>query len=112
VVPGTKPCQGRSGRSVIDMEQGSLPRGLLIGAIVASGAVALWFVLEWTEVGDPGEIAVLVAVVVAGYLAGVVAAVRRPTRRLGFGILIGLTLTIPALLILTVGVGMAIFCCQ
>ena len=89
-----------------------LRRGVLIGAIFAAGFVGSWFVLERSGVGDPVEIAILVVIIVVGYLAGLVAAVRRPTRRLGFGILMGLTLTVPALFIVTVAIPMAMFCCQ
>lgn len=83
-------------------------RGILIGASFGCCAVAAWFVLESSEVGGPR---VETAIVVAGYLVGLVAAVPRPTRRLGFGILIGVTLPY-ALLILLIGVGMAMFCCR
>jgi len=40
------------------------------------------------------------ALLAVGYLAGLVAAIRRPTRSLGFGELIGLTLTFPVTVLL------------
>ena len=95
-----------------------LPRGGLIGAIFAFCDVALWVILlslaeldslQWLSVLATPVMFVLLAV---GYIAGLNAAVRRPTRRLGIGILIGLTLTFPALVFLTILLALAINCCQ
>ena len=95
-----------------------LPRGLLIGAIFAFCAVAWWVILlalserdslQWLSV--PATTGLLV-ILVAGYLVGLVRVVRRPTRRLGIGILTGLTLTAPTLVILTILLALAINCCQ
>jgi hypothetical protein len=84
-----------------------LRRGILVGAAFGACAVVVWFVLESSGIGSPE---VEIAIVVVGYLVGLVAAIRRQTRRLGLGILIGLTAPF-VLLILFIAVGMAMFCC-
>ena len=49
------------------------------------------------------------AILVIGYLAGLAAAIKRPTRRLGLGILIGVTVASPVLFMLTFGVLYAMY---
>ena len=84
-----------------------LPRGFLIGAIFEVCAVASWLItlglartgsVSWSflELAFKGMF-VLLAV---GYLVGLAASLHRPTRRFGFGMLIGLTLTFPVTVLL------------
>ena len=61
---------------------------------------------RWLFDRIPGS---MIAIPVIGYLAGVAVAIKRPTRRLGFGMLIGVTVAFPFLFTLTFGVGFAIF---
>jgi hypothetical protein len=95
-----------------------LPRGLLIGAIFAFCAVVWWVgllalserdSLKWLSL--PANTG-LIVILLAGYLLGIVRVVPQPTRRLGIGILTGLTLTFPTLVILTIFLALAINCCQ
>ncbi len=91
------------------------PRGVLIGAILAVCAVAWWVTLlalseldslQWLSVLATAGMFALLAV---GYIAGLKAALRRPTRRLGIGILSGLTLIFPASVFLTFLLAFAIW---
>ena len=83
---------------------GTLARGFWIGALFAACAMASWPILvlaidtPWSINLVPGS---LIAILVIGYLAGLAAAIRRPTRRLGLGILIGVTVAAPVLFMLT-----------
>ena len=75
-----------------------LARGFWNGAILAACVLATgWILVILADV----EVALIAIPVVVGYLAGLVAAMRRPTRRLGFGMLIGLTLAFPVLWVLS-----------
>ena len=91
---------------------GPLARGFWIGAIFAACAAAswpiMWFAIDtpWSNNLVPGSI---IAILVIGYLAGLSAAIKRPTRRLGLGILIGVTVASPVLFMLTFGVLYAIY---
>ncbi len=89
-----------------------MARGFWIGALFAAGAVASWPILllaidtQWSNNLLPG---LIIAILVTGYLAGLAAAIKRPTRRLGVGILIGVTVASPVLFMLTFGVLYAIY---
>ena len=91
---------------------GPLERGFLIGTAFAAGAVAswpiLWYAIDtpWSNNLAPGSI---IAILVIGYLAGLAAAIKRPTRRLGLGILIGVSVASPVLFLLTWGVLYAMY---
>ena len=95
-----------------------MTRGLLIGAIFALAAVAWWvLVLELTELESLRWLSVvattgLIVILVAGCVVGLVRVARQPSRRLGIGILTGLTLTAPLLVFLTILLALAINCCQ
>ena len=92
-----------------------LPLGLLIGTAFAAWAVASWFILaalaialdsRWLFDRIPGS---MIAILVIGFLAGVAAAIKRPTRHLGFGMLIGVTVAFPILFMLTFGLLFGLF---
>ena len=51
----------------------------------------------------------MLAILVIGYLAGLATAIKRPTRRFGLGILIGVTVAYPVFFVLTYGVLYAIY---
>ena len=51
----------------------------------------------------------MIAILVIGYLVGVAAAIKRPTGRLGFGMLIGVTVAFPTLFMLTFGLGFGLW---
>ncbi len=51
----------------------------------------------------------MIAIPVVAYLAGLAAAIKRPTRRLGLGILIGVTVGFPVVFMLTFVVLSALF---
>ena len=90
---------------------GPQARGFWIGAIFAACAMASWPILlaintPWSNNLVPGS---MFAILVIGYLAGLAAAIKRPTRRLGLGILIGVTVASPVLFMLTFGVLYAMY---
>ena len=51
----------------------------------------------------------MIAILVIGYLAGLATAIKRPTRRLGLGILMGVTVAAPVLFAITYGVLYAMY---
>ena len=76
--------------------------GFRVGAVLAVSAVAsdVVLVLLTRAADSPGwslpqriSLGLMVAILVAGLLAGLVATMHRPTRNLGWGILIGLVVT-------------------
>jgi hypothetical protein len=84
-----------------------LPLGFLMGALFAVClVVSEMIVLGLARAGDVAwsfqEMVFygMFGVVAVGYLVGLAAALHQPTRRLGFGILIGLTLTFPVTFLL------------
>ena len=86
---------------------GPLERGFWIGTAFAAGAVATWPILDrlsyaldywWSPNQAAGS---MIAILVIGYLTGLAAAIKRPTRRLGLGILIGVSVAFPVLFLLT-----------
>ena len=87
---------------------GPLARGFWIGAIFAACGVATGWILAfladdalkgaWLSLHIEEAV---IAILVVGYLAGLVATMRRPTRRLGVGILIGVTIAFPVSLVLS-----------
>ena len=96
--------------------RGPLERGFWIGALIAAGAVASWLILflvidvpDGTSLFDPILAGPGIVILVVGYLTGLAAAIKRPTRRLGLGILIGVTVASPVLFMLTFGVLYAIY---
>ncbi len=76
------------------MEQGLRDGAIFAACVVATG----WILVVLADI----EVALIAIPVVVGYLAGLIAAIRRPTRRLGFGMLIGLSLAFPVLWVLSV----------
>jgi hypothetical protein len=81
-----------------------LRRGFLVGGILAICAVVsdANYVLANRAAGSPSMSSservylwLTISTLAVGYLAGIVAAFREPTRRLGMGMLLGLTLTFP-----------------
>ena len=95
------------------MEQGirdqpavGMERGFWIGAIFAAGAVVSWPILDrmsyaldywWSPNQAAGS---MIAILVIGCLAGLAAAIKRSTRRLGLGILIGVSVAFPVLFLI------------
>jgi hypothetical protein len=84
-----------------------LERGFWIGTAFGAGAVASWPILDrlsyaldywWSPNQAAGS---MIAVLVIGYLAGLGAAIKRPPRRLGLGIFIGVSVSFPGLFLLT-----------
>jgi hypothetical protein len=99
--------QPASGTAAAIADAGPLGRGIWIGAIFAAGAVASWpimwalgYVLDSTWLSNLAA-GSIIAIFAIGYLAGLAAAIKRPTRRLGLGILIGVTVAAPVLFMLT-----------
>jgi len=84
-----------------------LARGFWIGAICAAGAVVSWPILEGLSYALDSQwlmdhrLGLMIALPVVAYLAGLAAAIKRPTRCLGLGILIGVTVTFPVVFMLT-----------
>ena len=75
-----------------------LARGFWNGVIFAACAVPTgWILAVLADI----EGAMIAIPFVIAYLAGLVAAITRPTRRLGFGMLIGLTFALPVLWVLS-----------
>jgi len=82
-------------------EANTMGRGVLVGAAIAVGSL---IVLGFSLSLHPGGIAqrvtlgLTVAAIVAAYLSGLACAIHRPLRRLGLGVLVGLTVGFPAAL--------------
>jgi len=82
-------------------EPNSMGRGALLGAAIT---VCTLILLGISLSLHPGGIAqrvgigVAVTIIVAAYLSGLACAIHRPLRRLGLGILVGLTVALPATL--------------
>jgi len=92
-----------------------LERGFWVGTAFAVVAVASWpilwalgYLLDSTWWANLAA-ASIIAILVIGYLTGVATAINRPTRRLGLGILIGVTVAAPVLFALTYGVLYAMY---
>ena len=82
-------------------EPNRMGRGLAVGAAITVGTLIM---LAVSLSVDPGGITqrvvlgVTVTTIVAAYLSGLACAIYRPLRRLGIGILIGLTVAFPVTL--------------
>jgi hypothetical protein len=82
-------------------EPNTMGRGVTVGAAITVGSLIM---LGFSLSLHPGGIAQRVALgltvttIMAAYLSGLACAVHRPLRRLGIGILVGLTVAFPATL--------------
>jgi hypothetical protein len=91
-----------------DQPTDGMGHGFITGAFLAAGAVASWLIL-FSLIDVPGSTSVFapilagpgIVILVIGYLAGLAAATKRSTRRLGFGIVIGVTVAAPVLFMFT-----------
>ena len=107
--------QPASGIAAAITNASPLRRGFWVGAIFAAGAVASAPILEALSytLDRPGLddriLGSMLAILVIGYLAGLATATKRQTRHLGLGILVGVTVAFPALVMLSVGVLFALF---
>jgi len=81
----------------------TMGRGVLVGAAITVGSlIMLGFSLSLHPGGTGQRVAlgVTVTTIVAAYLSGLACAIDRPRRRLGIGILVGLTAAFPLTLVL------------
>ena len=82
-------------------EPNTMGRGVLVGAAITVGSlIMLGFSLSLHPGGIAQRVALglTVSTIVAAYLSGLACAIHRPLRRLGLGMLVGLTVAFPATL--------------
>jgi len=81
----------------------TLASGFRVGGGVAVATVVASMIWASLNLGSDANLlflCLMIAVVAAGYLWAIVMAVRRETRRLGVGTLLGLTLVLPVAVVL------------
>ena len=82
-------------------EPNSIGRGLAVGAAITVCTLIMLAVslsVDPDGIGQRVGLGVTIATIVAAYLSGLACAIHRPLRRLGIGMLIGLTAAFPVTL--------------
>ena len=92
----TRAIQGRLMHHDVEIRQGRMRVGFLLGTMVAAAAGWAFFAAMVASYNlDENYLELTPFVAVGGYLAAIILTIQRSTRQLGKGMLVGLTVMLP-----------------